>query len=109
MKKSVFIVSILVTSLFSAENLDMVDCLILEDENSIVCKYAPNDVKSYDRNVTVDWVSPSGEVSRTREIELPSNHASIYDFRYIKGREKGEWIFKVYDEKEEYTTTFILE
>lgn len=85
-----------------------VDCLILEDENSIVCKYIHTRV-SYEKKVTVQWIEPDGSITRTREMIIPAYHGSIYDYRYIHGRTKGEWTFKVIDDNKEYTTTFVLE
>lgn len=40
MKKFVFLIFLLFTSIFAQDKIeDKVDCVILEDENSIICKY----------------------------------------------------------------------
>ena len=83
------------------------NCLLLEDENSIVCKYKTDRV-NYDRNVTMYWIDPNHLVSRTRKRIIPANHGSIYDYRYISGRLLGEWEFKIKDGKRYSSTTFIL-
>ncbi|MGM0518884.1 MAG: hypothetical protein ACQERD_04480 [Campylobacterota bacterium] len=84
-----------------------VDCLILEDENSIICKFnAQRQTK--DQEIIVQWIDPQGEVSRSREMIVPSGHGSIYDYRYKDGRVPGEWTFKVITDEKEYTTTFEL-
>ncbi len=84
-----------------------VECLILQDEDSIVCKYVHERV-SKDKEIIVKWIDPQGEISRERTLLIPAGHGSIYDFRYIQGREKGIWKFIVIDNKKEYSTTFEL-
>ena len=84
------------------------DCLILEDENSIICKYSHERV-NVDQNVTFQWIEPNDEISRTRQMIIPALHGSVYDYRYIKGRTKGVWTFKVIDGQNEYKTNFTIE
>lgn len=105
MKKAIFILSILATTLFSEEVENSVDCLILEDENSIICKYIQKRV-TYDKNVTFNWIDPNDELSRSRELTIKAGHGSIYDFRYIKGRIKGEWKLQVVDDSKKFETSF---
>lgn len=110
MTKYIFSFLFLATSLFAENKTDLpkVDCLILEDENSIICKYEVIRINK-SRDVLVQWIDPKGEVSRTRNMNVPAGHGSIYDYRYIKGRTLGVWTFKVTDsEKNEYTTQFEL-
>ncbi len=84
-----------------------VDCLILEDENSIICKFETNRINK-DQSIIVQWIDPQGDVSRSRSMLVPAGHASIYDFRYINGRLLGEWTFKVLEDEKEFTTKFQL-
>jgi len=84
-----------------------VDCIILEDENSIICKYT-HDRISTEKDITVNWIEPDGSITRVRDMTIPSLHGSIYDYRYLKGRTKGVWTFKVIDNGDEYTSTFII-
>ena len=84
------------------------DCLILEDENSIICKYLHERLEE-DKEIIVKWVDPQGEISRERTLIIPAGHGSIYDFRYIEGREKGIWQFKVLEDGIETSATFQLE
>jgi len=84
-----------------------VDCLILEDENSIICKFELNR-QLEDEQIVVQWIAPNGEISRSRDLIIPPGHGSIYDYRYIDGREPGQWIFKVIYKEKEYTTQFEL-
>lgn len=83
------------------------DCLILEDENSIICKYI-FPAKSEDAVVTVNWIDPNGELSRSRTLEIPAEHISVYDFRYLKGRAYGQWKFEVVDADITTSTTFTI-
>jgi len=105
MKKILLVMLLLSLSLFAQENKAEVDCLILEDENSIICKYVLTR-ESTDKNITFEWINPSGDVSRTKDVIVLSNHGSVYDFRYINGREKGVWTFKVIDNEQIYKTEF---
>jgi hypothetical protein len=97
----------LVVNLFSNETMVGVDCIILEDEGSIVCKYMHKRVP-YDKNITIYWVDPTNHISRQREMKIPAYHGSVYDYRYIKGRIKGRWSFRVLDANKTYSTTFEL-
>ena len=109
MKKLLYVVMMIVfinSSLFAQEG--SVDCIILEDENSIICKYMSDRV-DYDKNVSFVWTEPDGKVTRTKILVMPAGHGSIYDYRYIQGRMEGTWGFKVIDSQKEFKTTFIVE
>jgi hypothetical protein len=93
---------------FLHASVEKVDCIILEDENSIICKYTHERVP-LDKNVTVQWIEPDGIISRTRDMVIPAFHGSVYDYRYVEGRTKGVWTFKVIDKPNEFTTTFNIE
>ena len=83
------------------------DCLILEDENSIICKFEViRDTK--DQQIVINWISPTGEISRTREMNIPAGDVSAYDYRYLDGREGGKWNFKIIYNQSEYTSSFEL-
>lgn len=100
-----FILSIAFTEMIDEDAQYSADCLILEDENSIVCKYM-HERSDEDKEIKVQWINPDGEISRDRVLVIPAGHGSIYDFRYIEGRLPGIWQFKVIDNKRETTTTF---
>lgn len=104
---SMFFISSFAFSETIESQANSADCLILEDENSIVCKYTHERVDS-DKEIQVLWIDPKGEISRDRNVVIPAGHGSIYDFRYIQGREKGTWTFKVIDAQIETTTNFEL-
>lgn len=83
------------------------DCIILEDENSIICKYTQIR-KDHDKEVIFQWIEPEGTITRKRVMSIPAFHGSIYDYRYIEGRTPGVWTFKVLDGDKEYTTKFTI-
>ncbi|MFA7084509.1 MAG: hypothetical protein WC141_08250 [Arcobacteraceae bacterium] len=113
MKKILFITVLLNSFLlasehdFHEEETKEADCLILKDENSIICKYT-SPIGTQDKEIEVEWINPNGESTRKRTVIVPAGHSSVYDFRYISGRLKGIWTFKVYDEEDSVTTTFEL-
>jgi len=98
---------LLLVSSYAQSGASNVDCLLLEDENSIICKYT-SDRLTHDKNITFHWIDPNGLISRTRDMILPANHGSIYDYRYKSGRLQGTWTFKVIDGTDEYSTNFII-
>ena len=83
-----------------------VDCLILEDENSIICKVEVIKDPQNEQKIVINWVNPNGEISRTREMLIPAGDSSAYDFRYLDGREKGIWNFKIIYKDKEYSNNF---
>lgn len=87
------------------ESIKEADCLIVNDENSIICKYT-SPILLEDKEVMVEWINPDGESTRKRAKIKPAGHSSVYDFRYLSGRIKGIWMFRVFDDKEIITTTF---
>lgn len=106
MKKILILFVSIFSFTFSSDYIpNEVDCLVIKEENSIICKYISNRT-SDDRFINVEWISPDKEISRTRKILFPSGHGSVYDFRYLSGREIGEWSFKVTDGDEVFSTKF---
>ena len=105
MKQIIISLLLLSIALFAKDIKPEVDCLILEDENSIICKYI-HERLDVDKNITFEWIEPDGNISRTRDMIVPANHGSVYDFRYMDGRKKGIWIFKVIDGKNILETKF---
>ena len=109
MKKLLYSFLLLASICLAQEDkINNVDCLILKDEDSIICKYSINRLE-HDKEINMQWIDPNKKLSRNRTITIPQGHGSVYDFRYITGRQKGIWIFKVIDYKKEYTTSFKLE
>ena len=83
------------------------DCLILEDENSIICKFEViRDVK--EQIIIINWISPTGEISRTREMIINAGDSTAYDYRHLDGRENGKWNFKIIYNEKEYISQFDL-
>jgi len=88
--------------------INKIDCIILEDENSIICKYTHERINE-NKEVIFNWIEPNGNITRSRAINIPAGHGSVYDFRYIKGRITGEWTLEIVDASEKYETKFIIE
>lgn len=103
-----FLLQLTTMSAFAQTSENSVDCIILEDENSIICKYNHERLET-DKEITIQWIDPNNEISRERTMTVPAGHASIYDYRYKEGRDKGEWTFKVIDNSQEYSTNFTIE
>ena len=103
MKKLVIFLSF-ATLLFAEGSVEQktynpnVDCLILEVELN----------NENNQTLIINWIDPNGTVSRTREMIIPAGDTSAYDFRYLDGREKGKWDFKIIYNNQEYTTKFEL-
>lgn len=100
-----FVLTVAFGETIQSESKNSADCLILEDENSIICKYV-HPRSEEDKEISVKWVDPSGESSRERTLLIPAGHGSIYDFRYIEGRVKGIWQFQVKDTDINISTSF---
>lgn len=101
-------VFLLFSTLLLAQEDKRADCILLEDENSIICKYMAPRV-DFDKSITIKWVDPSGVISREREMIIPAMHGSVYDYRYLQGRVSGIWTFTVVDENETFETQFTIE
>lgn len=112
MKKTLIII-ILISSFMlgsdgvSDSDIKAADCVILKDENSIICKYTFKRAME-DKMIVFEWINPDGEMMRNRTNIAPAGHGSIYDFRYISGRLKGIWTFRVLDGEDTIETTFEL-
>ena len=102
------ILAITFNSLYANELENNSDCIILKDENSIICKYTHSRVDE-DKHVQFNWIDPMNIISRQRTMIIPAGHGSIYDFRYITGRAPGKWTFEVIDNNISYKTYFIIE
>ena len=85
------------------------DCLVLEDEKSVICKFEVMREETKEQQITINWISPTGEISRTREMVIPAGDTSAYDYRYLDGRENGKWDFKIIYSGKEYSTKFELQ
>lgn len=84
-----------------------VECVVLVDEDSVICKF---EVARADKEqqVVVSWISPTGEISRTREMIINAGDSTAYDYRHLDGRENGKWSFKIIYNEKEYISQFEL-
>ena len=90
------------------DSINTVDCILLSDEDSIICKYIHKRIDE-DKYVEFIWIDPSNTISRQRTMLIPAGHGSIYDYRFINGRASGKWTFEVLDNNQSYKTNFIIE
>ncbi|RBQ30517.1 hypothetical protein CRU92_11625 [Arcobacter sp. FW59] len=114
MMRNLLIVLLFVISAFAESTAEPkpynpnVDCVILEDENSIICKFEVELDVENNQTIVINWIDPNGEISRTREMVIPIGDTSAYDFRYLDGREKGQWDFVIVYKGNEYSSKFEL-
>jgi len=102
----ILLVNIFIINIYAQDDYSA-NCRILEDENSILCKYkAPPSID--DRIIIVNWIDPNGIISRSRELTILSGYISVYDYRYLEGRELGKWSFEVIDGDNTTKTEFII-
>ncbi len=79
--------------------------ICLDEGKKITCKLMTKRINT-EREVEFEWESPNGKDDRTREMLLPSNHASVFDSRLKKGRVKGLWTVEVEIDDMKLSTTF---
>ncbi len=84
-----------------------VECVVLADEDSIICKFEVIRADK-EQQVVVSWISPTGEISRTREMIINAGDSTAYDYRHLDGRENGKWNFKIIYNEKEYISQFEL-
>lgn len=104
-KKIVFICWTIVVSAYANE----VKCNI--ENQKIYCKYFVNRSDNANgKTVVFHWYSPSKKDDRERTFTIPPYYGSVYDYRYLPGREKGKWVVVVkdLDTNETSKTTFII-
>lgn len=86
---------------------DALMCKVANEDEilKIKCTYETTR-KSYDRNISLAWTSPSTpQDDRFKTIVLPAQHGSVYDFRYFDGRAEGSWTISATDESSGEVTT----
>ncbi|HIE34677.1 MAG TPA: hypothetical protein EYP79_00570 [Campylobacterales bacterium] len=84
---------------------------IMEQER-VYCTYFIDRSDNENGKVVVfHWQSPLGNDDRVRIFNIPPYHGSVYDYRYLPGREKGEWIVvvKELDSNKSVKTSFVIE
>jgi len=78
----------------------------IENER-IYCKYFID--RSDNKNgkkITFYWKSPSGKDDRKKTFWVPPNYGSVYDYRYLMGREAGKWEVEAKEENTEKKANF---
>lgn len=105
MNKFFALISIATFSLFAS---DALSCKVINEDEiyKIKCTYQTTQ-KSYDRNISMAWTSPSTpQDDRFKTVLLPAGNFSVYDYRYFDGRADGSWVISATDASTgEVTTT----
>lgn len=108
MKKFLLSMVLLTSSLFAEAPKDYVNCEILNENDKIICTYHFDRVEQ-ERNITFNWYSPNGKLDRTKQFVVNSNYSLVYDYRFISGRETGNWKVEVIENNSKIKTYFYLE
>ena len=101
---------IVFVSLFAAmaATAAKVQCEI-ENEKIYCTYYLDRSDNQFGKEVLFHWFSPnSPEDDRIRHFKIPPLYGSVYDYRFLPGRAKGEWRVIVQDleTNETVETTF---
>ncbi len=87
------------------------ECKVVNEDDiyKIKCKYMTIS-KTYDRNISMAWTSPStpGD-DRFKTVLLKAYNKSVYDFRYFDGRADGSWTISATDDSTAQVTTITFE
>lgn len=69
------------------------------ESERIYCTYYLDRSDNQDgKNVEFRWISPqSPQDDRVRHFQVPPQHGSVYDYRFLPGRAKGVWRVQVID------------
>ena len=103
---SIFLLSTL--TLFAT---DALECKVVNEDDiyKIKCKYMTVP-KTYDRNISMAWTSPSTPADdRFKTVLLKAYNKSVYDFRYFDGRADGSWTISATDDSTAQVTTISFE
>jgi hypothetical protein len=73
-----------------------VQCKILDDGIEKIQCTLVTPRKNETRSATFYWHSETfPQDDRERDLSLPANHGSVYDYRYLRGRAEGAWTVTV--------------
>jgi len=73
-----------------------IKCVI--EYERIYCKYfIDRSDNENGKRLLFHWHSPSGKDDRKKVFTLPPYYGSVYDYRYLPGRENGIWVVEVKD------------
>jgi len=90
---------------------DALKCNVFNEDDiyKIKCKYMTVS-KSFDRNISIAWTSPSApQDDRFKTILLKAYNKSVYDFRYFDGRANGTWTITATDDSSGAVTSIQFE
>jgi len=108
MQKLLSLFLLFTLSLFAT---DALECKVVNEDDiyKIKCKYMTVS-KTYDRNISMAWTSPSTPADdRFKTVLLKAYNKSVYDFRYFDGRADGSWTISATDDSNAQVTTISFE
>ncbi len=101
------VIVLLFPLLLSASSANQIICRI--EEQRVLCIYfIDRSDNAHGLSVRFIWHSPDGKDDRIQLFHVPPYHGSVYDYRFLPGREQGRWIVEVVDLKshKRATTSF---
>ncbi len=92
--KNLLVLPLVIGSLSFAAS---VQCEI--ENGRIYCKYFLDRSDNQNgKEVEFHWISPqTPQDDRIRHFQIPPQHGSVYDYRFLPGRAEGRWHVKVID------------
>ncbi|MRI58886.1 MAG: hypothetical protein C6H99_05200 [Epsilonproteobacteria bacterium] len=79
------------------------------EEQRIICTYfIDRSDNSHGLTVEFHWYSPKGGDDRVKVFKVPPYHGSVYDYRFLPGRQQGRWkvVAKELETNKSASTTF---
>lgn len=83
----------------------------IESERIYCTYFSDRSDNASGKEIVFEWISPtSPRDDRVRHYELPAYRGSVYDYRFMPGRQKGVWHVRVTDRdtNESVQTTFTI-
>ncbi|SMC08656.1 hypothetical protein [Nitratiruptor tergarcus] len=88
--------------------LIVADIVCQQENERITCTYfIQRSDNAHGLTVEFHWYSPKGDDDRIKRFKVPPFYGSVYDYRFVPGREEGRWRVVVRElETNKSATTF---
>ncbi len=67
----------------------------IQDQRIICTYFIDRSDNAHGLDVRFFWHSPDGKDDRIKIFHVPPYHGSVYDYRFLPGRQKGKWVVEV--------------